>query len=329
VKFLQLPWVAHILRAWKQLKANNGTQYSAAITYFSFLALFPLLLLAVAVTGFVLHSHPHLQQELFDKVLEQAPGSVGVQLKSSINSLISARRGVGVIGLVGVFITGLGWIGNLRQAINAVWGYPPLKRTFLATKLSNLGVLAGLGLGIVISLGLTVAGTALTDQILRWLGLDNVTGSQYLVRILGLLLAVLGDMIIFGWMLVRLPNARVSRTVAVRGVILAAVGFEALKVAGTYTIAESAHSPTLGPFAGLLAVLIWIELVSRFLLFSSAWIATADPEPVPLAPADRVEAVIPEPVPTPLRVAVPLVAAGAAVGAAAVVWLQDRRSESG
>jgi membrane protein len=328
VKLLQRPWVAHILRAWKQLKANNGTQYSAAITYFSFLALFPLLLLAVAVTGFVLHSQPHLQKELFEKVLAQAPGSVGVQLKSSITSLINARRGVGVIGLVGVFVTGLGWIGNLRQAIDAVWGYPPVKRKFLRAKLSNLGVLAGLGVGIVISLGLTVVGTALTDQILRWLGIEHVNGIQYLVRILGLLLALIGDMIIFGWMLVRLPNARVSRAAAVRGVILAAVGFEVLKVLGTYTIAKSAHNPTLGPFAGLLAVLIWIELVSRYLLFSSAWIATADPAPAALPVAGGAVATIPEPAPTPVRAAVPLIAAGAAIGAAAVVWLQDRRSES-
>ena len=57
--------------------------------------------------------------------------------------------------------------------------------------------------------------------------------------------------------------------------ILAAVGFEVLKIVGTYTIAHTAQSPTAGPFAGVLAVLIWIQLVSRFLLFCCAWMATA------------------------------------------------------
>ena len=52
------PSVRHVVLAWQRMQQNNGGQYAAAITYFSFLALFPLLLLAVAVTGFVLHAHP-------------------------------------------------------------------------------------------------------------------------------------------------------------------------------------------------------------------------------------------------------------------------------
>ena len=54
--------VRHLVAAWKRMSATNGNQYAAAITYFSFLALFPLLLLAVSIAGFVLHSHPAAQQ---------------------------------------------------------------------------------------------------------------------------------------------------------------------------------------------------------------------------------------------------------------------------
>ena len=76
-------------------------------------------------------------------------------------------------------------------------------------------------------------------------------------------------------MLVQLPALKVKPRVALRGVVLAAVGFEVLKLIGTFTIAHSSKSPTLGPFASLLAVLIWIELVSRFLLYCVAWMTTA------------------------------------------------------
>ena len=55
-KLRQWPWAWHAYQGWTTLKSRNGTQYSAAITYFSFLALFPLLLLAAAITGFVLSS---------------------------------------------------------------------------------------------------------------------------------------------------------------------------------------------------------------------------------------------------------------------------------
>lgn len=270
------PWIWHAYQAWNHLKARNGTQYSAAVTYFSFLALFPLLLLAASITGFVLSSNHHLQQELFDKITANIPGDFGATLTKSIKTAINNRTGIGLIGLAGVLLTGLGWVGNLRRAIAAVAGVEPKKEKFLANRLRNLAILAGLGLGVLISIGLTVVGTAVTDQILRSLDLDHVTGVSFVIKAGGIVLSLLGDLVIFWWVLVRMPPLKIAGQAVVRGVILASVGFEILKLVGTYTIAHSSKSPTLGPFASLLAVLIWIELVSRFLLYCVAWMSTAD-----------------------------------------------------
>ncbi len=327
------PAVRHAVASWKRTQDTNANQYAAAITYFSFLALFPLLLLAVAVTGFVLHSHPATLQSLFDRITTKAPGTVGTTLRESIKTAIAARTSVGIVGLLGVLLTGLGWIGNLRSAIDAVWDSKAPSRNFFVQKLANLGVLAGLGLGILVSLGLTVVGTALTGEILRALSLGGLPGVHALVTVLGLLLAVLGDMIIFWWLLIRLPGVAVTRSLALRGTLLAAVGFEALKVAGTYTIASTAHSATAGPFAGLLGILIWIQLVARFMLYCAAWMSTStgaatlanvavgDVAPGPAgSPAAEV---VPGPACSPAALGAALVGAGAVAGAA-VVWTTAR-----
>jgi membrane protein len=326
------PWLRHLAEAWGRMQEHNGNQYAAAITYFSFLALFPLLLLGIAITGFVLHSHPAAQQSLFDHITEQLPGDFGKTVSSSITTAIKARTGVGIIGLVGVLLTGLGWIGNLRAAIDAVWGRQPDKRNFLVAKVMNLLVLAGLGLGIVISLGLTVVGTAFTDQILRALALDHVAGIHYLVKVLGILIAIVGDFIIFSWLLVRLPGADVPARVALKGALFASIGFEALKIVGTYTIAKTAGSPTAGPFAGLLAILIWIQLVARFMLFCAAWMAVlTDEQAKPVAEPDTVGIVDAPEESEPINAAalgVTLVGAGAVAGAAAATWaLTSRRAQ--
>jgi membrane protein len=271
-------WLRHVVAAWNLMQRNNGNLYAAAITYFSFLALFPLILLAVSVTGFVLHSDQHLQQQLFAHVTENVPGAFGKTLKRSLHTAIDNRSGVGIVGLVGVLLTGLGWIGNLRSAIHGVWGTPPPQQNFLKARLANLLVLAGLGIGVLLSVGLTVIGTSLTDQILRALSLEHVTGSAFLLKLLGIALAIGGDLIIFWWLLVRLPQMDVPTRIAVRGALLAAVGFEILKILGSYTIAHTANSPTAGPFAGIIAVLVWIQLVARLLLFACAWTATLTDE---------------------------------------------------
>jgi membrane protein len=268
------PWFRHVVAAWNRLQDNNGNQYAAAITYFSFLALFPLLLLAVSIIGFVLHSQPSLEQSLFAHLSQKIPGEFGNTVNKSLRTAINERSSVGVVGLLGVLLTGLGWIGNLRAAIDAVWGSPRANVNFFKAKLSNLLVLAGLGIGLLLSLGLTVVGTSLTDQLLRAVGLDNLPASHAVLKILGIAIAVAGDLIIFSWLLVRLPDVEVSPRIAFKGALLASVGFEILKIVGSYTIAHTANSPTAGPFAGIIAVLIWIQLVARFMLFCCAWMAT-------------------------------------------------------
>ncbi len=322
-------WLDHVVRAWGRFQANNAAQYAAAITYFSFLALFPLLLLAVSVLGFVLASDKSLEATIIHDIVKNIPGTLGQDLSKSLTSAINARTGVGIIGVVGVLLTGLGWIGNLRQAINAVWGLTAKKQNFVMSKVSNLLVLAGLGLGIVISLGLATVGTAVTDQIIDALDLGSVPGIAFFIKLAAIVLGVLGDMLIFGWLLIRLPGAEVSRRVALKTALLAAIGFEILKVVGTYTISKSAHSPTLGPFAGLLAVLIWIQLVARYLLFCAAWSATGTPIASPAASLPPVTLTIPAPEAapriSPAGVAVSIFGAGTAFGVGLVSYLRRGR----
>lgn len=271
-------WLRHVVAAWQHLQANNGTQYAAAITFFSFLALFPLLLLAVSITGFVLHSDPAVERSFLLHITDNVPGALGETLKSSLKAAIDSRASIGIVGLAGVLLTGLGWIGNLRAAIDAVWSRDRDKLNFFKEKLSNLVVLAGLGMAAVLSIGLTVMGTSLTDQILGWLGLDTVPGATLLLKLLGIALALAGDTVIFWWLLVRLPQVEVPTRLAIRGALLAAVGFEVLKIVGSFTIAHTANSPTAGPFAGIVAILIWIQLVARWMLFSCAWTAVLNAE---------------------------------------------------
>lgn len=321
--------------SWTRLGDTNGNLYAGAITYFSFLALFPLLLLGVSILGFVLSGHPDTLQTLLDKIATNVPGSVGETLRDSIKSAIDSRTSIGIIGLVGVLLTGLGWIGNLRRAIDAIWARPPAQRPFLKEKIGNLLILAGLGVGLLLSLALTAAWTAATDEVLQLLNLDDVPGMGTLVSIAGILIAVLGDAVVFFWLVVRLPVADVPKRLGIRGALLGAAGFEVLKIVGTFTVAHTANSPTAGPFAGVLAVLIWIQLVVRWFLYvvavtavlserryaaEAAAAAAADPAAGPDAvPAE------PNAVPvSPVAVGATLLGAGAVAGAAAVAYATRR-----
>ena len=320
----------HVVAAWNLMQRNHANQYAAAITYFSFLAIFPLLLLGVSLVGFVLHSDPEAERRLYAHIAANFPGQFGSELTNSLHHAVDARASIGLVGLVGVLLTGLGWIANLRQAIDAVWGRPPASRNFAVTRLINLVVLAGLGLGALISIGFTAIGTSLTEQILRAAGLDDLPGSVLVLKALGIALGVAGDIVIFWWLLVRLPAVDVHPRVALRGAALTAVGFEVLKIAGTFTIAHTSSSPTAGPFAGVVAVLIWIQLVARWLLFCCAWIATVHASQqmankVPVVEPEVMRVDDTEPVVTPAAVSAALLGVGAVLGAATTVAMNRSR----
>lgn len=321
-------WVRTAQASWERLRVTNGNLYAAAITYFSFLALFPLLLLAVSVTGFVLSSHPAALQTLFDKLASNAPGGFGDTLHKSIDAAIKARTSIGIVGLLGVLLSGLGWIGNLRAAIDAVWRKPPPKENPVKQRVVNLLILGALGLALLASLALTALWAAFTHTVLSALGLDGTPGMGTLLGVLGVGVTLAGDAVIFFFVLTRLPRTHVHARTALRAAIMAAVGFEVLKIVGTYTIAASTGSKTAGPFAALLAVLIWIQLVTRWILFCTAWTAvrTASflvPPPVIPVGGSAVAADSPAAV-SPAAVGAGLVGAGVVAGAAVTAYALRR-----
>jgi membrane protein len=283
------PWLDHLVRAYQRYKQTNGDHLAAAVTYFSFLAIFPLVLLAVSVAAFVLSRQPDQIEEIKQVIVDNVPGSLGAQLAESVDSIISNRGAIGVVGLVGVAYAGLGWIGNLRTAVQLVWSSEQVEESFVKAKLGDLLVLVGLGAGILVSIGLTAGGTAAADSLVRLAGLEGVIGMGTLVTVVGILLGLAADTLIFAWLFVRLPRRPVRYRTALRGALFAAVGYEALKIVATFYLKQVASSPTYGPFAGAVGLLIWIDLVSRFLLIAAAWTATGQQPPAPDERADEPE----------------------------------------
>ena len=103
-----------------------------------------------------------------------------------------------------------------------------------------------------------------------------------------------------------------------------------LKIVGTYYIARITKSPAGAVIGPVVGILVWIDLVARYLLFCVAWAATADRPGTPAPevddePADDGQAV--GGVPSPVGVAVGLVSAGAALGAGALAWQQRRERQ--
>ena len=93
---------------------DQGGYLAAVLTYYAFVAIFPILLIASSVLGFVLQGHPSLQEEILSSALAQFP-VVGDQLGRP-----EGIRGSGSAVVVGSLTALYGVVGLGQAAQNAV-----------------------------------------------------------------------------------------------------------------------------------------------------------------------------------------------------------------
>jgi membrane protein len=322
--------VDHMMRMQDRYSSMGGNQYSAGITYFSVLAIFPVLMLVVAAIAAFLANRP----EALTQVQEQIAGSVEGELGSLINDILTTaieqRGAVAGIGALTALWSGLGWMNNLRYGASKMWKVDPTAvGNFLTKKFSDLLGLLGLFLALAVAFGVTAIGSSgLTEHVLEFLGLGGVPGIRFLTFGVAILVGLLANFLVMAWMVFYLPRTKVPRRSGLRAAAFGAVGFEVIKQLGSLFASNALSNPagaTFGPIIGLMVVLY---LVWRLVMYISAWAATTE-ESLQMAQ-------MPAPVPAIIRVreeinqgpgpgvAVGVGAALGALGAGALALLRRR-----
>ena len=208
-----------------------------------------------------------------------------------IDQAITTATTVGVFGLLFALVAGLGWMTNFRDALSVQWGHGQQPPTPYLRRLgADLASLIGLGLAMALSYGLTaVASGGLARQILGYLGLGDAAWAAGLLALLALALGLVSNWLVFLWVFARLPREPVTWRSAIMAAIGAAIGLEVIKRVMVVYLAAVTQTPAGLAFGPILGLLIFVFTVSQFLLFLTAWAATARENQV-----DR-----PPPVPTP------------------------------
>lgn len=277
-----IPWIAHIIRAVDRFNDRLGSQFGAAITYFSFLSLIPILMVSFAAVGFVLASNPDLLAHLINKIVNTiSEPNLANTLKNTVNTAIQQRTTVGLTGLALALYSGVSWVGNLREAILAqardVWERNPqdiekIHFRYLRDFIALLGLLAALA----ITLSLTVIAGSAQESIVRALGLDHVSWLLPVLTIITPIISIMANYLLFLWIFWLMPQDKPGHKKALfRGTLLAAIGFEAIKFAMTVLLPQIASSPSGAAFGSVIGLMAFFYFFARLILFCAAWIATA------------------------------------------------------
>lgn len=280
--FRAIPAVAHFIRAGERFNDRLGSQFGAAITYFSFLSLIPILMVSFAGVGFLLASNPDLLTELIEKIVSSiSDPSLAATLKNTVNTAVQQRTTVGITGLLVALYSGISWMGNLREAIRAqsrdVWERNPQDREKVWFKYTrDLISLMGLVLALIVTLSLTSVAGAAQASIVRLLGLEDIEWLRPAMTTIALTISVFANYLLFLWIFWILPRHKPRKKALLRGTLLAAIGFEIIKFIMTLTLPKLASSPSGAAFGSVLGLMAFFYFFARLTLFCAAWIATAE-----------------------------------------------------
>lgn len=303
-------WVqdSHGYRSWQRYSQARGNVLAGGVAYLGFFSILPALVLGFTAFGFVLSSQPDLFDQVVDYVSSTLPGILkdsahpGGLLNASRPPTPNALSIAGAVSLVALLLSGLGWVGALREGVRAMFDQPRLQINPVLGKLRDLFVLCTLGAALLASSVLSFAVSATASLVLGWVVESNSTPAQVLLRVLGVVASLVADMLLMVVVLRVMSGLTLSRADVLQGAVVGAVGLGVLKLASGLLLAGAADKPLLAGFAVVIGLLVLMNLISRVMLLAAAWAATiavergllvgAQPPPLP-RPAGPRDAVLP------------------------------------
>jgi inner membrane protein YhjD len=236
---------------------DDVSGYQAAlITYYGFLSLFPLLIVATSIIGLVSQHNDALRERLMNSVGSYFP-AIGEQLQSSVHT--SKTTGVAlIIGLLFALYGAKGSADALRHALDHAWEVPKQQRPgFPKNTLKSLSLIVGGGIGLVASAFLSSYATVAVSHTV-WL--------RAIPLVISLILTYLVFLFVF-----KVGSARKHKLEDIRlGALIAAIALLVLQIVGSFLVKHQLHNArtTNAQFAVVLVLLFWIYLQAQVIMYA-------------------------------------------------------------
>lgn len=234
---------------------DQGNYLAAMMTYYAFVAIFPLLLLGTSILGFLLQGNPELETQVLDSALAQFPvigQDLGAPegLTGSVTTIVLSTT----IALYGSI--GLG--SAIQNAMNVAWSVPRNSRPNpILLRVKSLVVLLAAGAAL-----LGVSAVAILAQRSDWLDALGAAGG-WLVLLASTLVITAGMTLLF-----RLAAARSHPwQSAVPGALFVALMWQVLQQASAAYLARIAEGTSqvnqaFGAILGLVGLIFIASVIA-------------------------------------------------------------------
>ena len=248
----------HLSRAVLRYMQVQGGRLAAAIAYYGFFAVFALLLIGYSIFGILLTNNP----ELFDIVRAFLRHNLPFL---EVQAILASGKTVGIVGIVGLTLTGIGWVEAIRSSQRLIWR--------LNEQPGYIGVRQALDLIVLIGMLLLLALSQLAvyglEKLLDWLA------GGLVLSIISLLLTVAVNIVLATALLAAVPRLRMTVRRLGPPVLQVGIGITLLNTVGKSFVGLVQRNPAYGLVGSAVGVLVYLYVFNQLLLFGAAWAATS------------------------------------------------------
>lgn len=249
--------VAFAVAVIKKYSDDDGAYLAALITYYGFLSLFPLLLVASLLVDFSLHNYPELQDKVIQGINEYFPAISGT-LQSSIQDV--DKSGLALFLAILITIYGArGGAATIRYSFSRIWEIPKDSQIRFPFSVlhSLLLVLVG-GTGLVLAAVLSSYAAGATDAFI------------YRLIPFSISFLILAGVFYFVFSM-SIGYKKPTRKDLLISALSAAIGVQILQLIGGYLMTHQLKSldSLYGTFAIVLGLLFWLYLQAQILMLAA------------------------------------------------------------
>jgi uncharacterized BrkB/YihY/UPF0761 family membrane protein len=238
--------VVDTLDGWRRhITGRNAT----VLAFFGFLSIFPLLLVATTILGFVLEGNEQLQQEIIDGALDDIP-VIGQELANDPAAIQGSVWAL-VIGLGAALWSSTKAFVGLQMAQDDIWEIDVDDR-------DGLPVQRGKALLGILFVGAAQIGSVVISGAVS--AADLPLGGRVLLLAATVAINIVTLLAMFRW----LTTASLTWTDVWPGAVIAGIGFTVLQYFGTTLVTRLVNnaSDTYGQFALVLGLVTWLSFLA-------------------------------------------------------------------
>jgi len=261
-------WKGTVKRTVKEFQDDNLTDWAAALTYYAVQALFPALIVLVALLGLL--GNASTVNSIF-KIIKDAgaPQSTVDAVRTPLMGVIQSKGGAGALlgfGLLGALWSASGYIGAFIRAANSVYEVQEGRPFWKLRPLQILVTIVAVMLLAVILIALVVSGP-LADAVGNAIGIGGAAVTAFNIAKWPVILVVLMGMVAGLYYIA--PNVRQPkvRWVSPGGVVAVVLWILASAAFAFYVANFGSYNKTYGTLGAVISLLVWLWITNLALLF--------------------------------------------------------------